>query len=43
MMPVSISMGLGSILSLSSVVRDCNQLFLPPMQSEYPFCTVEID
>jgi len=36
-------MGVGSILSLSSVVRDCNQLFLPPMQSEYPFCTVEID
>ena len=36
-------MGVGSILSLSSVVRDCNQLFLPAMQSEYPFCTVEID
>ena len=43
MMPVSVSMGVGSILSLSSVVRDCNQLFLPPMQSEYPFCTVETD
>ena len=43
MMPVSVSMGVGSILSLSSVVRDCNQLFLPPMQSEYPFCIVEID
>ena len=43
MMPVSVSMGVGSILSLSTVVRDCNQLFLPPMQSEYPFCIVEID
>ena len=43
MMPVSVSMGVGSILSLSSVVRDCNQLFLPPMQSEYPFCIVEND
>ena len=43
MMPVSVSMGVGSILSLSSVVRDCNQLFLPPMQSEYPFCIVEFD
>ena len=43
MMPVSVSMGVGSILSLSSVVRDCSQLFLPPMQSEYPFCTVETD
>ena len=43
MMPVSVSMGVGSVLSLSYVVRDCNQLFLPPMQSEYPFCTVEID
>ena len=43
MMPVSVSMGVGSILSLSTVVRDCNQLFLPPMQSEYPFCMVEID
>ena len=43
MMPVSVSMGVGSILSLSSVVRDCNELFLPPMQSEYPFCIVEID
>ena len=43
MMPVSVSMGVGSMLSLSSVVRDCNQLFLPPMQSEYPFCIVEND
>ena len=43
MMPVSVSMGVGSVLSLSYVVRDCNQLFLPPMQSEYPFCIVEND
>ena len=43
MMPVSVSMGAGSILSLSSVFRDCNQLFLPPMHSEYPFCTLETD
>ena len=43
MMPVSVSMGVGSVLSLSYVVRDCNQLFLPPMQSEYPFCIVEKD
>ena len=43
MMPVSVSMGVGSILSLSSVVRDCNQLFLPPMHSDYPFCIHETD
>ena len=43
MMPVSVGMGVGSILSLSSVVRDCNQLFLPPMHSEYPFCIHETD
>ena len=43
MMPVSVSMGVGSVLSLSYVVRDCNQLFLPPMQSEYPFCILEND
>ena len=43
MMPVSVSMGVGSMLSLSSVNRDCNQLFLPPMQSEYPFCILEND
>ena len=43
MMPVSVSMGAGSILSLSTVVRACNHLFLPPMHSEYPFCIVEND
>ncbi len=38
MMPVSVNMGSQSVLSLSSVDRNCEDLFLPPMQQNYPFC-----
>ncbi len=41
MMPVSLSLGSESVLSLSSVYRDCSNLFLPPMHLEYPHCNVE--
>ncbi len=36
--PVSISLDAASILSLSSVERGCDDLFLPPMQGAYPQC-----
>ena len=36
--PVSISLDVASILSLSSVERGCDDLFLPPMQGAYPQC-----
>ena len=42
MMPVSVGMGHESVLSLSSVTRTCDDLFLSPMQQSYPFCTDEI-
>jgi len=42
MMPVSVGMGSESVLSLSSVIRTCDDLFLPPMQQSYPFCADEI-
>jgi hypothetical protein len=41
MMPVTISLGPSSILSLSTVARDCADLFLPPMQEAYPQCSIE--
>lgn len=37
-MPVSLGLGSESILSLSSVNRDCSNLFLPPMLQGYPHC-----
>ena len=37
-MPVSLGLGSQSILSLSSVNRDCSNLFLPPMLQGYPHC-----
>jgi hypothetical protein len=40
-MPVSVGMGGSSILSLSTVTRDCDSLFLPPMHEQYPQCTDE--
>ena len=40
-MPVSLGMGSQSVLSLSTISRDCNDLFLPPMHSDYPQCTAE--
>jgi hypothetical protein len=42
MMPVSVGMGSQSVLSLSSVTRTCDDLFLPPMQQSYPFCADDI-
>jgi hypothetical protein len=41
MMPVSLGMGSESVLSLSSVYRECSNLFLPPMHLEYPHCNDE--
>ena len=38
-MPVSLSMGPQSILTLHTVERTCVDLFLPPMQEPYPQCT----
>ncbi|MBJ29685.1 MAG: hypothetical protein CMB61_06505 [Euryarchaeota archaeon] len=38
--PVSISLDSMSVLALSTVNRDCSDLFLPPMQDPYPFCEV---
>ena len=40
-MPVSLGLGSESILSLSSVNRDCSNLFLPPMHQGYPHCNDE--
>ena len=37
-MPVSLSLGEESILSLPSLDRECSDLFLPPMQQQYPHC-----
>ncbi|RCH75242.1 MAG: CocE/NonD family hydrolase [Candidatus Poseidoniales archaeon] len=37
-MPVSLSLGEESILSLPSLDRGCSDLFLPPMQQQYPHC-----
>ena len=37
-MPVSLGLGSESVLSLSSVNRDCSNLFLPPMHQGYPHC-----
>ena len=42
MMPVSVGMGSQSVLSLSSVTRTCDDLFLPAMQQSYPFCADDI-
>ena len=41
MQPVTISLDGSSVLSLSTVVRTCDDLFLPPMQEPYPFCSEE--
>jgi len=41
-LPVSLELGSQSILTLPSVFRDCNDLFLPPMHNEYPQCEGEI-
>ncbi|MEC7694535.1 MAG: hypothetical protein VX954_00030, partial [Candidatus Thermoplasmatota archaeon] len=41
LMPVTLGLGSQSVLSLSSVERDCSDLFLPPMQENYPFCNFE--
>ena len=41
MMPVSLGLGSESVLSLSSVYRECSNLFLPPMHLEYPHCNDE--
>ena len=38
-MPVSLSMGEESVLTLHTVERNCADLFLPPMQQPYPQCT----
>ncbi len=40
-MPVSVGMGASSVLALSTVMRDCESLFLPPMHEKYPQCTDE--
>ena len=37
--PVSISLDSTSVLGLSTVNRTCADLFLPPMQEAYPFCS----
>ncbi|GIS44760.1 MAG: hypothetical protein Ct9H90mP16_18300 [Candidatus Poseidoniales archaeon] len=37
-LPVTVSLGGESTLSLSTVDRTCNDLFLPPMQDAYPQC-----
>jgi len=37
--PVFVSLDDASTLSLSSVDRTCDDLFLPPMQADYPFCS----
>ena len=40
-MPVSVGMGPNSVLALSTVIRECDSLFLPPMHQKYPQCTDE--
>ncbi|MBR80147.1 MAG: hypothetical protein CMA88_05150 [Euryarchaeota archaeon] len=40
-MPVSVGMGANSVLALSTVMRDCESLFLPPMHEKYPQCSDE--
>ncbi len=40
-MPVSLGLGSESVLSLSSVIRDCSNMFLPPMHDVYPQCDTE--
>ena len=37
-MPVSLSLGPQSVLTLHTVERTCTDLFLPPMQETYPQC-----
>jgi hypothetical protein len=37
-MPVTVFLDDRSTLSLSTVTRTCEDLFLPPMQEEYPMC-----
>jgi hypothetical protein len=38
--PISVDLSTNSILGLSTVQRDCNNLFLPPMMPfDYPQCT----
>jgi len=41
MMPVTLNLDSSSLLGLSTVIRDCTDLFLPPMQSPYPQCSFE--
>ena len=36
--PVTVFLDDRSTLSLSTVTRTCEDLFLPPMQEEYPMC-----
>ena len=36
--PVTVSLDAASTLSLSTVERTCEDLFLPPMQEPYPWC-----
>ena len=38
-LPVTVFLDDRSTLSLSTVTRTCEDLFLPPMQQEYPMCT----
>ena len=40
-LPVTVSLDAQSTLSLSTVDRTCDDLFLPPMQDEYPQCSDE--
>ena len=40
-MPVSLGLGSESVLSLSSVIRDCSNMFLPPMHDVFPQCDSE--
>ena len=42
--PISVDLSENSILGLSTVQRDCNHLFLPPMMpSDYPQCEVIVE
>ena len=41
MMPVTLSLDSSSLLGLSTVNRDCTNLFLPPMHPPYPQCSFE--
>ena len=40
-MPVTLALDTTSVLSLSVIQRDCDDLFSPPMQAEYPQCAPE--